>query len=95
MEKTKKMNVTSSNVPAFRRAEALKKAKKERIVQDLVVKIITWKTSNTNLKDKVSASEWQKYRKHLTRISESLSKKEIEAKLKSIQEIIKKNQGFE
>lgn len=92
------MDITLSNVPAFRKKEAIEKAKKEAVVHSLVLKVIKWKSGDiafSQTQEKITAQEWRKYCKHTEKTNLSLDAKQIKAKLKSIKETIEKNNGFE
>ncbi len=82
------------------RKEAVLQAHKanEKIFK-LVVKIISWETgpmegASIKTTNKVTDDEWQRYRRHLLKISTSESEKRVKEKLKGIYEAIKDNGGF-
>lgn len=63
----------------------------------LVVKIITWRTGlaegfSTN---KITAEEWERYKKHLLNISKTDSVEKVKGKLKETYDSIKMRGGFE
>lgn len=91
------MNLSLTNVPGFRRKEAIKKIKKEEATHDLVLKVIRWKSADiSRLKraDRINQAEWKRYCRHIQNSNQSMSAKDLRNKLKTIGETVKKNKGF-
>ncbi len=65
----------------------------------LVAKIISWKTysldsQSVQNQEKITATEWKQYEKHLLEISKTEGTEVIKKKLITIHSQIKNNQGF-
>lgn len=81
------------------RLQLLKNQEANAKIHKLIVKIISWKTglvdgADVKLSDKISDTEWQKYRKHLLTISKTDSQLKVKEKLKEIYNTIKTRGGF-
>jgi hypothetical protein len=69
-------------------------------IHKLVVKIISWKSGLQQgaaiiPSNKITPKEWANYKKHIQKISKTLSSEEVNKKLKEAEAAIKKNGGFE
>ena len=69
-------------------------------IHALVVKIISWRSGLLDgaviqESNKITAKEWDEYKKHLLRISKVESPERVKEKLNETYESIKKRDGFE
>lgn len=81
------------------RQAALENHKANEAIHALVIKIISWKTgilegSAVGSDDKISLSEWEKYKQHLLSISKSEREKVVLGKLSLIHDAIESHGGF-
>lgn len=78
-----------------KRLAAQQHQKAQEALHHLVVKIINWKTGTpTNKSDKITPSEWTKYKKHVHMVYQSESPAKIKERIQSTQQLIQKNHGF-
>ncbi len=82
------------------KVKALEAIKAKERIFNLVVKIISWKTeskdsSSMQTQNKITAEEWQRYKKHLLDISKTEGVEVVKGKLKEVYLAIKKHNGFE
>ncbi len=82
------------------KAVALENHQANERIHSLVVKIISWKAglldgASISQSNKITQSEWGRYRQHILKISKIESVDRVKGRLKETQQAIQKHGGFE
>lgn len=81
------------------KTKALETSAAKEKIYTLVSKVISWNTQSKDSNsmqslNKITAEEWQRYKKHLLEISKTDSVEVVKEKIKKIYSTIQQHQGF-